>query len=52
MEKKQSRGDTQDANAEPVPAIRSHPTAEDAPDPDEDDLDDLDGTIWWPIPTK
>lgn len=52
MEKKQSRGDTQNANAEPVRAIRSDPPAENAPDPDQDDLDDLDGTIWWSIPTK
>lgn len=52
MEKKESREDTKDANAEPIPAISSQPAADDTPDPDEDDLDDLDGTIRWPVPTQ
>lgn len=43
METKESREDTRNVNAEPVPAVRSQPTADDDEDPDEDDLDDLDG---------
>ena len=51
MEKKESREGTPDVNAMPTPQQESQPMMGEAPDPEEDDLDDLDGAKRWVTPT-
>ena len=48
MEKKDSQKSTQDTSAglrDPTPENKSEPIMDDTPDPEEDDLDDLDGRV-------
>ncbi len=45
MEKKETLQNRQDTNADPTTGKRLQPTPDDAQDPEEDNLDDLDGRI-------
>lgn len=50
MKKKERREGAHVANDEPMSEKKSPPIRNDAPDPEEDDLDDLDGEISWLTP--
>ena len=49
MEKKERREGKQDVNATPTSEEESLPAMKATPDPDEDDLDDLDGAKIWTV---